>query len=169
MKQRLSPEPTSPSMVASTCSDAGATRHHQPRRHRMKPLIDHDAIAEMFKQATAAQGETLRVAVCQVTLKALQGREFTLANTQKVIEAVTAAATSGASQNSGRAADMATLLNKAFFRHGCCAAASRRGQPPCLAAVCRPWSRHPGTATSICARQPREDGVGVLRIGQQSG
>ena len=79
-----------------------------------KAGIDQDAIVQMFSQASAQQGDALRKAVADATLKALQGREVTLANIRKVLETVTQAATTGAGQNTLPAVDMGELLGKAF-------------------------------------------------------
>jgi len=79
-----------------------------------KAGIDQDAIVQMFSQASAQQGEVLRKAVSDATLKALQGRELTLANIRKVLETVTQAASMGAAQNNLPAVDMGDLLGKAF-------------------------------------------------------
>jgi hypothetical protein len=68
----------------------------------------------MFSQAGVQQGEVLRKAVSDATLKALQGRELTLANIRKVLETVTQAASMGAAQNKMPAVDMGDLLGKAF-------------------------------------------------------
>ena len=46
----------------------------------IKAGIDQDAIVKMFSQATTKQGEALRKAVGDATLKALQGRDLTMAN-----------------------------------------------------------------------------------------
>ena len=56
----------------------------------IKSGIDQDAIVKMFSEATAKQGEALRKAVSEATLKALQGRELTLENIRKVLKTVTA-------------------------------------------------------------------------------
>jgi hypothetical protein len=79
-----------------------------------KAGIDQDAIVQMFSQAGVQQGEVLRKAVSDATLKALQGRELTLANIRKVLETVTQAASMGAAQNKMPAVDMGDLLGKAF-------------------------------------------------------
>jgi len=79
-----------------------------------KAGIDQDAIVQMFSQASIQQGEALRKAVSDATLKALQGRELTLANIRKVLETVTQAASMGAAQNNLPAVDMGDLLGKAF-------------------------------------------------------
>jgi primosomal protein N'' len=79
-----------------------------------KAGIDQDAMVQMFSQATARQGEVLRKAVSDATLKALQGRELTLTNIRKVLETVTQAASTGAGRNSLPAVDMGELLGKAF-------------------------------------------------------
>ena len=55
----------------------------------IKAGIDQDAIVKMFSDATAKQGEALRQAVSDATLKALQGRELTMQNIKKVLGSVT--------------------------------------------------------------------------------
>ena len=80
----------------------------------IKAGIDHNAIVEMFSQATAKQGEALRKAVSQATLKALQGRELTMENIKKVLKSVTTAATAGAAQNVASPVDVEAMLTKAF-------------------------------------------------------
>ncbi|MDO8251472.1 MAG: hypothetical protein Q7T78_17375, partial [Rhodoferax sp.] len=65
----------------------------------IKSGIDQDALVTMFAQATAQQGEALRKAVSDATLKALQGRELTVENIRKVLKTVTEAASTGAAQN----------------------------------------------------------------------
>lgn len=79
-----------------------------------KAGIDQDAIAKMFSQASVKQGEALRKAVSEATLKALQGRELTMDNIRKVLKAVTAAATTGAAQNAASPMDVEAMLTKAF-------------------------------------------------------
>jgi hypothetical protein len=76
--------------------------------------IDQAALIEMFSQASARQGETLRKAVAEATLKALQGRELTLQNIRAVLKSVTQAATTGAAQNAMPQVDAEALLEKAF-------------------------------------------------------
>jgi len=78
-----------------------------------KAGIDHDALVELFASATARQGETLRKAVADSTLKALQARELSLANVRKVLQSVAEAATAGAAKND-KGADPTALLEKAF-------------------------------------------------------
>jgi hypothetical protein len=80
----------------------------------IKSGIDQDALVEMFSQATAKQGEALRKAVSEATLKALQGRELTLANIRNVLTTVTQATSAGAAQNPAGAVDIEALLSKAF-------------------------------------------------------
>ena len=80
----------------------------------IKSGIDQDALIKMFSEATAKQGEALRKAVSDATLKALQGRELSLANIRKVLQSVTQAASAGAAQNPAGAVDMEALLGKAF-------------------------------------------------------
>lgn len=80
----------------------------------IKSGIDQDALVNMFSQATAKQGETLRKAVSDAMLKALQGRELTLDNIRKVLKTVTQAASSGAAMNPLGAVEVEPLLNKAL-------------------------------------------------------
>lgn len=79
-----------------------------------KAGIDQDAIVTMFSQATAKQGEALRKAVNEATLKALQGRELTMENIKKVLKSVTTAASTGAAQNAASPVDVEAMLTKAF-------------------------------------------------------
>lgn len=79
-----------------------------------KAGIDQDAIVTMFSQATAKQGEALRKAVSEATLKALQGRELTMENIKKVLKSVTSAASTGAAQNVASPVDVEAMLTKAF-------------------------------------------------------
>ena len=76
--------------------------------------IDQDALIDMFAEASAKQGDKLRKAVADATLKALQGRELTLDNVRKVIKTVTQAASAGAAKNPASAVDVEALLRKAF-------------------------------------------------------
>ena len=80
----------------------------------MKAGIDHDAIIKMFAEASTKQGEALRKAVADATLKALQGRELSMGNIKKVLKSVTTAASAGAAQNSASPVDVEALLAKAF-------------------------------------------------------
>ena len=80
----------------------------------MKSGIDQDALIGLFAEASAKQGEALRKAVADATLKALQGRELTLENIRKVVKTVTQAASTGAAQNPASAVDVEGLLGKAF-------------------------------------------------------
>ena len=80
----------------------------------IKSGINQEALVEMFSQATAKQGEALRKAVSEATLKALQGRELTLENIRNVLKSVTQAASAGAAQNPAGAVDIEALLSKAF-------------------------------------------------------
>jgi len=79
----------------------------------IKAGIDQDAITKMFSEATAKQGEALRKGVGDATLKALQGRELTMANIKKVLETVTTAATAGAGKNVAGSVDIEAMLGKA--------------------------------------------------------
>jgi hypothetical protein len=80
----------------------------------IKSGIDQDALVDMFSQATARQGEALRKAVGEATLKALQGRELTLANIRGVLKTVTEAASSGAAKSGLPLPDVEALLGQAF-------------------------------------------------------
>ena len=79
----------------------------------IKAGIDQDAIINMFSEASAKQGEALRKAVSDVTLKALQGRELTLANIRQVLKAVTTATAEGAGKNAANPEEVETMLGKA--------------------------------------------------------
>jgi hypothetical protein len=79
-----------------------------------KTGIDQDAIVKMFTEGTAKQGEALRKAVSEATLKALQGRELTMENIKKVLKTVTTAATAGAAQNAASPVDVESMLTKAL-------------------------------------------------------
>ena len=80
----------------------------------MKAGIDQDALIDMFAEASAKQGEKLRKAVADATLKALQGRELTLDNVRKVVKAATQAASAGAAKNPAPSVDVEAMLRKAF-------------------------------------------------------
>jgi hypothetical protein len=80
----------------------------------MKSGIDQNALIDMFAEASAKQGEKLRKAVADATLKALQGRELTLENVRKVIKTVTQATSAGAEKNPASAVDVEAMLRKAF-------------------------------------------------------
>ena len=80
----------------------------------IKHGIDQQALIQQFSEATAQQGEALRKAVNDATLKALQGRELTLANIKQVLSAVAKAASAGAAASPMVAVDVEALLGKAF-------------------------------------------------------
>lgn len=80
----------------------------------IKSGIDQEAMIKMFSEAGARQGEALRQAVGEATLKALQGRELTLANIRSVIKTVTQAASAGAAQNPAAGVDVEGMLANAF-------------------------------------------------------
>jgi hypothetical protein len=92
-------------MAASTCNEAAIMIKHG---------IDQDALITQFSQAGAKQGEALRKAVNEATLKALQGRELTLANIKQVLGTVAKAASTGAAGSALPPADVEGLLAKAF-------------------------------------------------------
>lgn len=76
--------------------------------------FDHEALMGQFAEASARQGEALRKAVHDATLKGLQGRELTLKNIEKVVHQVSQAAALGAGQNPLGEMQMQTLLGKAM-------------------------------------------------------
>lgn len=76
--------------------------------------FDADALITQFADASARQGEGLRKAVHDATLKALQGRELTLKNIKSVVGQVGGAAAEGASRNVLGASQMEPLLAKAM-------------------------------------------------------
>jgi hypothetical protein len=80
----------------------------------MKSGIDQEALVTMFSEATAKQGAALRKAVSEATLKALQGRELTLANIRGVLKTVTQAASSGAAKSGLPMPDIEGLLSQAL-------------------------------------------------------
>jgi len=75
--------------------------------------IDQEALISKFTEASAQQGETIRKAVTEATLKALQGRELSLANIKQVLNTVAQAASAGASSSPLPSADVETLLAQA--------------------------------------------------------
>lgn len=79
----------------------------------IKHGIDQEALVKQFSQATAKQGEAIRKAVREATLKALHGRELTLANIKQVLGTVTEAASAGAANSPLGAAEVEALLGKA--------------------------------------------------------
>ena len=78
-----------------------------------KSGFDHDALVERFAQASARQGDALRQAVQQATLKALQGRELTLKSVRDAVKATTKAASAGAAKSGLPTTDVEALLMKA--------------------------------------------------------
>jgi hypothetical protein len=86
----------------------------------IKSGIDQDALVAMFSEATAKQGEALRKAVAEATLKALQARELTLANIRSVLKTVTEAASAGAAKSGLPMPDVEDLLGtlSACLRQG---------------------------------------------------
>lgn len=76
--------------------------------------FDQDALMEQFAQASTRQGESLRKAVQEATLKALQGRELTLKNIKAVVGQVSEAVTKGAGRNPIGAEHVEPLLAKAM-------------------------------------------------------
>ncbi|MBE7418465.1 MAG: hypothetical protein HS128_12095 [Ideonella sp.] len=78
-----------------------------------KTGFDHEALVEQFAQASARQGDALRQAAQQATLKALQGRELTLKSVRDAIRATTKAASAGAAKSGLPPTDVETLLTRA--------------------------------------------------------
>jgi hypothetical protein len=76
--------------------------------------FDQDKLIAQFAEASARQGDALRKAVQEATLKALQGRELTLKNIKGAVKQVSAAAAQGAGQNPMGAEQMEPLLAKAI-------------------------------------------------------
>jgi hypothetical protein len=80
----------------------------------IKHGIDQETLITRFEQASAQQGDALRKAVSEATLKALQGRELTLSNIRQVLGTVAKAASTGAAASALPQADVEGLLAKAF-------------------------------------------------------
>jgi hypothetical protein len=80
----------------------------------MKAGIDQDALITMFAEASAKQGEAVRKAVSDATLRALQGRELTLDNIRKVVKNVAEAASMGIARNTAPRVDVEGLIGKAL-------------------------------------------------------
>src|SRR3982750_4971901 len=84
----------------------------------MKAGIDQDALITMFAEASAKQGDAVRKAVSEATLRALQGRELTLDNIKKVVKNVAEAASTGIARNPAPAIDVEGMLGKALGGSG---------------------------------------------------
>jgi hypothetical protein len=80
----------------------------------MKAGIDQDALITMFAEASAKQGEAVKKAVSEATLRALQGRELTLENIRKVVKNVAEAASVGIARNAAPKVDVEGLIDKAL-------------------------------------------------------
>ena len=80
----------------------------------IKSGIDQQALSAMFAQATEQQGDALRKAVSDATLKGLQGREMTVRNIRSVLTAVTQAASTGTASSGRTGVDAEGLLGKAI-------------------------------------------------------
>ena len=78
----------------------------------IKSGIDQDALIKMFSEASDKQGEMLRKAVSEATLKALQGRELSLNNIKSVLKTVTEAASAGAAKNIAPPVDVEAMLER---------------------------------------------------------
>jgi len=79
-----------------------------------KTGFDQDALITMFAEASSKQGEALRKAVSEATLRALQGRELTLDNIKKVVKNVAEAASTGIARNPTPTIDVEGMLGKAL-------------------------------------------------------
>ena len=75
--------------------------------------IDQEALIEQFSAASAKQGDAIRKAVSDATLRALQGRELTLSNIRQVLNTVAKAASTGAAKSALASTDVESLLAKA--------------------------------------------------------
>ncbi len=80
----------------------------------MKTGIDTEALVTQFAEASAKQGDVLRKAVSDATLRALQGREMTLQNIRGVLKTITQAASAGLAKNNAPGLDVEALLSKAL-------------------------------------------------------
>ena len=80
----------------------------------LKSGIDQNAIIDMIAQAATKQGDALRKAVGDATLKALQGRELTLANIRGVLKTMTQAAAKAAEKSGLPAVDLENMLGQAI-------------------------------------------------------
>ena len=78
-----------------------------------KTGFDHEALAQQFAQASIRQGDALRQAFQQATLKALQRRELTLKSVRDAVQATTKAASAGAAKSGLPTTDVEALLSKA--------------------------------------------------------
>jgi hypothetical protein len=93
---------------------AGSGRPQPDQEKTMvKAGIDQDAIIDMFAEASAKQGEKIRQAVADATLKALQGRELTLDNVRKVLKSMTQAVSAGAEKSPVAGVDAEAMLRQA--------------------------------------------------------
>ncbi len=79
----------------------------------IKAGIDQDALITLISHAGSRQGEMVRKAVFEATLKALQGRELTLENMRRVLKSATLASSGGAALNPGSQDDVEALLTRA--------------------------------------------------------
>src|SRR5216110_3489619 len=101
-------------LASSSCDAIDASPATTEESRMFKSGIDQDGLIKLFSQASTKQGEALRKAVSEATLKALQGRELTLQNIRGVLKTVTQAASTGASQNAAHSIDAEALLSNAF-------------------------------------------------------
>ena len=77
-----------------------------------KTGLDTEALIRQFSEATTQQGDAVRRAVEEATLKALQGRELSLKSIKDALKGVTEAVSAGAAQNRG-GTDLDKLLGDA--------------------------------------------------------
>ena len=80
----------------------------------IKAGIDKDALIKLFAETSAKHGETVRGAVRDATIKALQQRELTMENIKRVVQTVTAAASAGTAKNTAGPAAFESMLTDAL-------------------------------------------------------
>ena len=76
--------------------------------------FDANELISMFENASADGSAKLRQAVHDATLKALQGRELTLANIRTALGNVTQAASTGLAKNAAPSVDVNSMLDQAI-------------------------------------------------------
>ncbi|HTT13234.1 MAG TPA: DUF6781 family protein [Burkholderiaceae bacterium] len=80
----------------------------------IKAGIDQDALIKLFAETSAKNGEAVRTAVRDATVRALQQRELTMENIKRVVQTVTAAASAGTAKNTGGPAAFEAMLGEAL-------------------------------------------------------
>ena len=129
----------------------------------IKAGIDQDALITMFAEASAKQGEALRKAVSEATLRALQGRELTLDNIKKVVKNVAEAASTGIARNPAPAIDVEGMLGKALGGIDSALLQAVEANRKALEQFVERRRLAEREAAQGGARQHREDGRRVLR------